>query len=80
MKLFELKNNPLHEILNEEGVISSWIEDLSYDEDTGSVWMTTLSGGQYEIPGMDYEDYQAWLEADSKGKHWWSDIKGIFTG
>ena len=32
MKLFELKDNPLMEILNEEGVISSWIEDLSYDE------------------------------------------------
>ena len=69
MKLFELKDNPLMEILNEEGVISSWIEDLSYDEDSGSVWMTTLSGRSYEIPGMEYEDYQSWLDSDSKGKH-----------
>jgi len=79
MKLFELKDNPLTELLNEEAVISSWIADLSYDEDTNSAWMTTSTGSSYEIPGMDYEDYKAWLDSDSKGKWWWSDIKGIFT-
>jgi len=79
MKLFELKDTPLTELLNEEAVISSWIADISYDEDAQSVWMTTLGGGQYEIPNVPYEEFEEWLAADSKGKHWWSDIKGIYT-
>lgn len=79
MKLFEINDNPLSEILNEVAVVSSWIEDLSYDDETGSVWMTTLSGGQYEIPEVPYEVFEEWINADSKGKHWWESIKGFYT-
>lgn len=84
MRLFEIKTvRPISELdafyLTEEAVNSSWIADLSYDEDTGSVIMTTLGGGEYEIPDVPYEEFEAWVSAPSKGKHWWSDIRGIFT-
>lgn len=79
MKLFELNNKPLGELLLEEAVISSWIDDLTYDEDTGSVWMTTINGSSYEIPDVPIEEFEDWITSDSKGKHWWSSIKGIFT-
>lgn len=89
MRLFEIKSNNkivlenLQQldkiILREEAVSSSWIADLTYDEDTGSVIMTTLTGSEYEIPEVPYEEFEAWINAPSKGKHWWSDIKGIFT-
>ena len=65
--------------LTEEAVNSSWIADLTYIKDTGSVIMTTLGGGEYEIPDVPYEEFEQWLSAPSKGKHWWSDIRGIFT-
>jgi len=89
MRLFEIKSNNktiienLEQldkiILNEVAVSSSWIADLTYDEEAGSVIMTTLGGGEYEIPGVPYEEYEEWISAPSKGKHWWSAIKGIFT-
>jgi len=86
MLLFELIDPKVKHIsqidpyyLTEEAVSSSWIADLSYDEDVGSVIMTTQTGAAYEIPEVPYEIFQAWLSAVSKGKFWWSDIKGIFT-
>ncbi len=78
MRLLEL-NYKTGIALLEEFVQSSWIADLTYDEDMGSVIMTTLGGGSYEIPDVPKEEYDAWIAAGSKGKHWWSDIKGIYT-
>ena len=84
MRLFEIKTiRPISELdafyLTEEAVNSSWILDLSYDEDTGSVIMTTLSGSEYEIPDVPYEEFEAWVSAPSKGKHWWESVRGIYT-
>jgi hypothetical protein len=84
MRLFEIKTiRPISELdafyLTEEAVNSSWIADLSYDEDTGSVIMTTLSGSEYEIPDVPYEEFEAWVSAPSKGKHWWESVRGIYT-
>jgi hypothetical protein len=84
MRLFEIKTiRPISELdafyLTEEAVNSSWIEDLTYDEETSSVIMTTLTGASYEIPDVPYEEFEAWVSAPSKGKHWWSDVKGIYT-
>ena len=45
MRLLEL-NYKTGIALLEEFVQSSWIEDLTYDEDMGSVIMTTLGGGE----------------------------------
>jgi hypothetical protein len=41
--------------------------------------MTTLSGGEYEIPDVPREEFEEWVSAPSKGKFWWSDIRGVFT-
>ena len=84
MRLFEIKTTKhISELdafyLTEEAVNSSWIADLSYDEDTGSVIMTTLGGGEYEIPDVPREEFEEWVSAPSKGKFWWSDIRGVFT-
>jgi len=88
MRLFEIKNDTrtilkslkdLDRFIMEQPVSSSWITDLTYDEDAGSVIMTTMSGLSYEIPDVPYEEYEDWINAPSKGKHWWSAIKGIFT-
>jgi|APSaa5957512493_1039668.scaffolds.fasta_scaffold19624_2 hypothetical protein len=79
MKLFEIYRNPLQELLSEEAVISSWISDLDYDDDTEGVWMRTLGGGEYLIPNVPREEFEAWLEADSKGRYWHSDIRDIYT-
>jgi hypothetical protein len=81
MKLLELTRKTLtyNEFLLEKPVISSWIADLEYDDDLEAVIMTTLGGGEYTITDVPYEEFEYWVEAESKGKHWWSDIKGIFT-
>jgi len=84
MRLFEIRTiYPISQLdsfyLTEEAVNSSWIEDLTYDEEAGSVIMTTIGGRSYEIPDVPYEEYEAWISAPSKGKWWWSDIKGIYT-
>jgi hypothetical protein len=84
MRLFEIKTiKHISELdafyLTEEAVNSSWIADLTYNEQNGSVIMTTLNGSEYEIPDVPYEEYEAWVSAPSKGKHWWESVKGIYT-
>lgn len=65
-------------MLFEEMVMSSWISDLTYDEDLEAIIMTLLSGRQYEIAGVDEDVYHAWIGAGSKGKFWHTDIKGNY--
>lgn len=62
---------------DDEGISLDFAFD---DEDTedGGVMMTVKNGKTYFIP-MPYEMYLKWLEASSKGKFWWSDVKGIYT-
>ncbi len=84
MRLFEIKTiKHISELdafyLTEEAVNSSWIADLTYNEQNGSVIMTTLNGSEYEIPDVPYEEFEAWVSAPSKGKHWWESVRGIYT-
>lgn len=65
------------EMIAEVNVISSWIEDLEYEDD--SVVMTLISGRQYRIHDIDYEIYEEWMKSMSKGKFWHSDIKDFFN-
>jgi hypothetical protein len=78
MRLTEL-NYKTGITLLEEFVNSSWIEELVYDEEMNGIWMRTLNGGEYFIPDVPKEEYEEWVSAPSKGKHWWSDVKGIWT-
>ena len=77
MRLLEI-NSKTGIALLEEFVSSSWIDELEYDEEMGGVWMRTLGGGEYLIQ-MPQEEFEQWLKSPSKGKYWWSDIKGIYT-
>ena len=67
MKYIELLESVL---LTEEAVLSSWIEDLTYDHEQGSVIMTLLSGRSYTLYDLDEEFYEEWLAAPSKGIFW----------
>jgi len=40
--------------------------------------MKTKGGGEYYIDGVSQADYDRWMRAISKGKHWWSDIKYFY--
>jgi hypothetical protein len=69
------------EIIREEPVASSWITDLDYfvfDNGTTAVRMKTKGGGEYYIDGVSQADFDRWMRAISKGKHWWSDIKYFY--
>jgi len=69
------------EIIREEPVASSWITDLDYfvfDNGKPGVRMRTKGGGEYIIDGVSKADYDRWMRAMSKGKHWWSDIKYFY--
>ena len=75
------KNMRASEIIREEPVASSWITDLDYfvfDNGTTAVRMKTKGGGEYYIDGVSQADYDRWMRAISKGKHWWSDIKYFY--
>lgn len=61
--------------LFEVAVLSSWIDDLDYDD--GDVIMTLLSGREYIIHDVDEDTFDEWVDANSKGKFWWSDITGL---
>ncbi len=70
MRLFELN-------LDEEAVLSSWIEDLAIDKD-GDVLMSLHSGRSYVIQNLGKDTYQTWISAGSKGKFWHSNIKNNY--
>ena len=63
--------------LIEEPVMSSWIEDLTYDEANGGTIMSLNNGNQYLVNGMSEDDFTFWLESDSKGKHWHAYIRDL---
>lgn len=82
MRSHELTIPLTRELVAEEAVSSSWIADLSYvqfKDGTGGVQMTTNNGRTYFIDGVPYDTYEDWMDAFSKGKFWWSDIKYFYT-
>jgi hypothetical protein len=62
--------------LDEVAVLSSWIDELDYED--GDVIMTLLSGREYIIQDVDEDTFDEWIDANSKGKFWWSDITGLY--
>ena len=69
MKLSEIQ-------LDEIGVLSSWIQDLDYANN--SVIMTLNNGRRYRILGVPEGMFRQWVKAPSKGKYWHSDIRGNY--
>ena len=61
-----------YEILNEQRVLSSWINDLNYDD--GKIIMTLNNGRKYMIKDTPEELYNKWIISPSKGKFWHANI------
>jgi len=62
--------------IDEVGVMSSWIADLSYEND--SVIMTLNNGRTYRILGIPKGTFRQWIRASSKGKFWHSNLRGHY--
>lgn len=80
-KISKMFDSPIQEsILNEEMVFSSWIEDLSYEQDDsnsgeGDVILTLRNGRSYTVYNVDYGLYEDWLNSASKGQFFHRYIK-----
>lgn len=68
-----------HELIDEESVISSWIDDLTYDYDNTEIIMTLQTGRSYIIHDAPEEVYDEWMAAPSHGKFWHSDIRDQYS-
>jgi len=64
------------DIIQEEPVVSSWIADLSFEDD--NVIMSLDSGRAYEIENVPEDVYTSWLDFGSKGQFWHGYIRGMY--
>ena len=55
---------------------SSWIENVSRDDTTGVVTMTTASGNAYEIMGMTDSNFESWSNEPSGGSYFNTAVRG----
>lgn len=60
-----------------DGGDSSTIDNVKHDGDS-TLTVTFLSGGVYEYDGVPYSVFQAFREADSKGRFFHSEIKDVY--
>lgn len=59
-------------------VVSSDIASIGYDEDAQTLLVEFIKTGDYVYHGVPREIFDAFLEADSKGKFLAQNIKGQF--
>ncbi len=70
LKEFSTPESVLEAMLEEDQVLSSWIDDLTYIPDQDAVLMTLLSGRNYMVYDMGEEMFDAWIDAPSQGVFW----------
>lgn len=63
--------------LYEIPVRSSWLSDLTYDDN--SIILTISTGERYIINGVPETVYNDWVDAKSKGQFFHQKIKNAFT-
>jgi len=68
----------IHEALTEDPVMSSWISDVTLQQNKRDVTMTLGNGTRYVVNNIGEQNFAAWLKSASKGKFWHSYIKGAF--
>ena len=73
-----MKISEISQQLDEVGVFSSWISDLSL-AGNGDVIMSLLSGRRYVVSGIGEDLFTQWVNAPSKGVFWHSNIKNIYS-
>jgi len=58
---------------------SSNIKAVGYDEDTLTLYVEFVNGGRYTYEGVPLELFDAFKEAESKGRFFFQNIKGKFN-
>lgn len=69
----------LRQIILEEPVISSWISDLTLQNNRTDVTMALGNGRRYRVRSVGPQLYSAWVAASSKGRFWHDRIRGVYT-
>tara|TARA_B100000029_G_scaffold299501_1_gene292449 strand:+ start:328 stop:528 length:201 start_codon:yes stop_codon:yes gene_type:complete len=57
---------------------SSWIEELSFNPSTGAT-MVTKSGRTYEINDISQDEFDAWVDAESVGAHFNTEVEPSYS-
>jgi hypothetical protein len=60
-------------------VSSSNISAIGYETETQTLEIEFLSGGVYQYAGVSVEEYEALMNADSKGKYFHANIKNRYS-
>jgi hypothetical protein len=68
-----------HIHLQEQPVMSSWISDLTLQNNNADVTMALGNGRRYAVRGVGPTVFQQWVTAPSKGKFWHGQIRGNYT-
>jgi frataxin-like iron-binding protein CyaY len=68
----------IYEALNEDPVMSSWINDVTLQRNKKDVTMTLGNGTRYVVNNIGQPNFTAWMSAQSKGQFWHSNIRGRF--
>lgn len=62
--------------LHERPVMSSWISDLTLQNNNTDVTMALGNGKRYAVHGVGPTLFQQWVTAPSKGRFWHEVIRG----
>jgi len=67
------------EIICEEPVQSTWISDLTLQNNGKDVTMALNTGRRYRVAGVGPAVYRQWVAAQSKGRFWHDQIRGNYS-
>jgi len=67
------------EIICEEPVQSTWISDLTLQNNGTDVTMALNTGRRYRVAGIGPTLYNQWVAAASKGRFWHDQIRGVYA-
>ncbi len=64
--------------MNGDGTPSSNVAEIDYDDETRVMAVSFHSGRTYNLIGVSPADHEAFVAADSKGKHFHRHLRGMF--
>lgn len=65
--------------MDRKPVVSSNIAAIGYESATNTLEVEFTSGAVYEYLGVPAETYEAFLQAESPGRYFATNIKGAYT-
>lgn len=65
--------------MERESISSSMIRSIGYDPSTSTLEIEFNKGGVYQYQGFSQADYDALMNAGSKGRHFLANIKNQFS-